>query len=134
MKLSLSKFIGLLCEKTDKITPHSFFARSQSRYLAHLGTSWVQWSHCFGRFSRKLLIHNTRWNPGIPLWIPPESVLNPSHCCIMSEMTYLQVLPFDVSFFYKVCHETVAYIKKVLFGRLCFSKQKLQAFLQFISP
>ena len=38
MKLSLSEFINLLCEKIDKITspPNSFIARSQSNYLAYL--------------------------------------------------------------------------------------------------
>ena len=40
MKLSLSEFINLLCEKIDKIPPppppNSFIARSQSNYLAYL--------------------------------------------------------------------------------------------------
>ena len=36
MKLPLSEFIELLCEKLDKITSHSFIAKSQSNYLKHL--------------------------------------------------------------------------------------------------
>ena len=33
--------------------------------------------------------------------------------CTMSEIMYLQILPFDVTFFYRVLLETVAYVKKV---------------------
>ena len=36
MKLPLNDFIELLCEKLDKITSHSFIAKSQLHYLKHL--------------------------------------------------------------------------------------------------
>ena len=40
MKLSLSEFIQLLCEKIDKITSHSFIVRSQSSYLVDIKEIW----------------------------------------------------------------------------------------------
>ena len=36
MKLSLNKFTELLCEKLEKITSHSFTAKSQANYHKHL--------------------------------------------------------------------------------------------------
>ena len=36
VKLSSNEFIELLCEKLNKITSHSFIAKSQAKYLKHL--------------------------------------------------------------------------------------------------
>ena len=121
MKLSLSKFTDLLCENIDKITSHSFIPRSQSSYLAHIKeTIRSNEAIALGDFAENYLfiiqdeIQGYHWNESqcsnhpIVVYYVSNNVLANSSLCILSDD-----LKHDVSFGYKVLHETVAYIKEV---------------------
>ena len=121
--VSASEFISILCEKLDKVTAHSYIARSQAAYLnAKKESLCAEEVIVLGDFSEnyKFVIQDEvqgyHWNQQqctlhpIVLYHKFEDAAQFSVQCLCFISNHLD---HDVNFVYKVIFETVAQIKQL---------------------
>ena len=112
IKFPLSEFIELLCEKLDKITSHSFIAKSQSSYLKHLKEKISpDEAIVLGDFAENYTfvvqdeIQSYHWSK-------KQCSFHPIVICYMKEKFFERDdLNHDVGFINEILHQTIDYIK-----------------------
>ena len=118
--MTISDYIGTLCEKLDAITAHSYIAKSQARYLANLKENLQDREVILlndfaenSNFTVKDEIHGYHWNKQsctlhpIVIYINTGDELVSHSLCIL-----LDDLEHDVSLVWKVIAKSIAYMKE----------------------
>ena len=131
MKLPLNEFIELLCEKLDKITPHSFIAKSQSKYLKNLKeTLSLDEAIVLGDFAENYTfvvqdeIQSYHWSKNqcslhpVVIYFMKEKLEESSYCVISDDLNH------DFGFVNQVMHQTIDHIKR----NLCTTIRKIHYF------
>ena len=131
MRLPLSDFIELLSEKLDKITSHSFIAKSQSSYLKHVkDTLSSDEAIVLGDFAENYTfvvqdeIQSYHWSKKqcslhpVVIYYMKEKLEESSFCVISNDLNH------DVAFVNQVMDETIRHIK----SNLCPSIRKIHYF------
>ncbi|XP_047129865.1 uncharacterized protein LOC124809907 [Hydra vulgaris] len=118
INLPLNEFIDLLCEKLDKITCHSFIAKSQSSYLKHLKeTLSIDEAIVLVDFAENYTfvvqdeVQSYHWSKSqcslhpVVIYYKKMKLETSSFCIISDDLNH------DVGFINEVMHKTINHIK-----------------------